>query len=132
MKKLIKKASISFSVVLFSLGTLTGCSSQSSKKSTSSSKQNITVSYVLKENNKTFSSKKLQVKKNATVLQGLKKGWKVQESKGFVTSIDGKKQNTKKKTYWTYTVNKKWANAANKVKLHKNDKVVWTLGKVGK
>lgn len=131
MKKLVKKASASFSIILFSLGTLTACSSQNdSQKTTSEDSKTITVTYVLKENNKTFSNKKIKLKKNSTVMQGLKKGWKVQEKDGFVTSIAGKKQDDKKKIYWTYTVNKKMVDAANKVKLHKNDKVVWTLGKV--
>ncbi|WP_286822617.1 DUF4430 domain-containing protein, partial [Lactobacillus sp. UBA5813] len=38
-------------------------------------------------------------------------------------------QNKSKKIYWTYTVNGKWANAANKVYLHNKDRVVWTRSK---
>lgn len=40
------------------------------------------------------------------------KGWKVKQTKGFITSIDGKSQNPKKKIYWTYTINGKWAKKA--------------------
>ncbi|AEG41126.1 DUF4430 domain-containing protein [Lactobacillus kefiranofaciens] len=36
--------------------------------------------------------------KKAKVMPGLKKAWKVQENKGFITAIDGN---------WTYTINGK-------------------------
>lgn len=133
MNKLVKKVGTSIAVVMVSVGTLAGCSnSNNNKKSTQSKTSNIQVTYVLKDSKKTFANKKITLKKHSTVLAGLKKGWKVKENKGFVTSIDGRAQNPSKKIYWTYKLNGKWADAANKVKLNKNDKVVWTRGTVTK
>ena len=67
---------------------------------------------------------------DATVTDGLKKGWKVNDKGGFITAIDGHKQNNKKKIYWTFTVNGKQVNvSADKNKLHNKDKVVFKLSK---
>jgi len=92
--------------------------------------KNIKVTYVLKKNKKQIAKKTVTLKKNATVMTGVKKGWKVTEKGGFISAIDGKKQNNKKKIYWTFTVNGKKVNvAANKKKLKNKDKVTFTLAK---
>ena len=114
MKTINKKiATILTTTAIFSF-TLTGCASHSatSNKQTTANRQ-ITVSYTLKEGKKTLDFKKIKLpKKNPKVMNGLQKGWKVKQTKGFITSIDGKSQNPKKKIYWTYTINGKWAKKA--------------------
>lgn len=90
----------------------------------------INVTYTLKENNETVASKKVSVAKNAKVITGLKKCWKVKTAKDFVTSIDRKSENQKNGIYWTYTVNGKKVNKlANQQTLKNNDHVQFTLGK---
>ncbi|RVU71528.1 MULTISPECIES: DUF4430 domain-containing protein [Lactobacillus] len=107
---------------------LSGCSNQS--KAAKSSNR-ITVTYTLRQGKKNFSTKKIKLKKHAKVMTGLKKGWKVEENKGFITGIAGKKQNPKKKIYWTYTINGKWANKGAADQTVKNkDHVKFTLAKV--
>ncbi|MFD1471944.1 DUF4430 domain-containing protein [Companilactobacillus mishanensis] len=97
-------------------------------KSANNSK--IKVTYTLKNNKKQIGKKTITLKKNQSVMKGLKKGWKVDEKGGFVSAIDGHKQNDKKKIYWTFTVNKKQVNVgANKKKLHNKDKVEFKLSK---
>ena len=104
------KFSLLFIIVTFLTLFLTGCSNNSSSTAKKSSNNQITVNYTLKQGKKTVSDKSVKIpKKKAKVITGLKKAWKVQETKGFITSIDGKKQNPKKKIYWTYTINGKWA-----------------------
>ncbi|MGN1283978.1 MAG: DUF4430 domain-containing protein, partial [Candidatus Limosilactobacillus intestinavium] len=104
----------------------------SSSSSNSAAKNQITVNYTLKEGKKTIDTKSIKIpKKKAKVITGLKKAWKVQETKGFVTSIDGKKQNPKKKIYWTYTINGKWASkGVDQQAVANKDKVKFTLDKV--
>ena len=91
--------------------TLAGCSNN---KSTQTKKNNqISVTYTLKDNKKTLDSKT------------------VKQTKGFITSIDGHSQNPKKKIYWTYTINGKWAQkGANQQVVNNKDKVKFTLAKV--
>lgn len=94
------------------------------------SNNTIKVTYTLKQGKKTVATKNTTLKKNDKVITGLKKNWKVEEAKGFITSIDGRKENQKKSIYWTYTVNGKKVNKlANQQTLKNNDKVQFTLDK---
>ncbi len=106
LKKVLRSLVVFFTAML----VLTGCSSSASSTAKSSSKPNqIVVTYQLKENGKAFANKKITQPKKSVVMTGLKKGWKVKASKGFITEIAGKKQNVAKKTYWLYTINGKMA-----------------------
>ena len=125
-----KRFSLFFTIIAFFTLALTGCSTSNSTAKKSAPKQ-IAVSYTLKEGKKTVDSKTVKMSKKGKVMTGLKKAWKVQENKGFITAIDGKKQNPKKKIYWTYTINGKWASkGADKQAVANKDKVKFTLDKV--
>ena len=88
----------------------------------------IVVTYQLKQNGKAFAKKKITQPKKSVVMTGLKKGWSVKASKGFITEIAGKKQNVAKKTYWLYTINGKMAKKGATTQPVKNhDKVVFDL-----
>lgn len=129
MKKFIQVAS-SLLMTVLAIVLLNGAVSANSNNSGSN---NVKVTYTLKQGNKTFANKKVTQKKGSTVLTGLKKNWQVKESKNFITSIDGKKENQSKKIYWTYKVNGKTSNKmANQQKVHNNDHVVFTLSKTSK
>lgn len=93
---------------------------------------NIKVTYTLKKNNKQFANKKVTVKDNATVLNGLKKGWEVKiADKDMVSSIDGHSQNNKKQIYWTYTINGKSSNkSVMQQHVKNNDHVVFNLSEM--
>lgn len=131
MKTINKRITTIFGVAAVFTFTLTGCSNNASNK-TSKKTDQISVTYTLQEGKKDLATKKVKLpKKNAKVMTGLQKAWKVKQTKGFITSIDGKSQNPKKKIYWTYTVNGKWANkGANQYAVHNKDKVKFTLAKV--
>ena len=105
---------------------LTGYTNKDQKGSNNT----IKVTYTLKQGKKTVATKNTTLKKNDKVITGLKKNWKVEEAKGFITSIDGRKENQKKSIYRTYTVNGKKVNKlANQQTLKNNDKVQFTLDK---
>ena len=105
---------------------LTGYTNKDQKGSNNT----IKVTYTLKQGKKTVATKNTTLKKNDKVITGLKKNWKVEEAKGFITSIDGRKENQKKSIYWTYTViGKKVNKLANQQTLKNNDKVQFTLDK---
>ncbi|EEJ71819.1 DUF4430 domain-containing protein [Lactobacillus ultunensis] len=127
-----RRFSLFFTIVAFLTLVLTGCSSNNSSNAKNTTKNQISVNYTLKEGKKTVDTKTVKIpKKKAKVITGLKKAWKVQETKGFVTAIDGKKQNPKKKIYWTYTINGKWASKGVDLQSVANkDKVKFTLDKV--
>ena len=59
-----------------------------------------------------------------TVMDVLKANYKVKETNGFITSIDGKQQDEKAGLYWMFKVNGKLASkAANQIKAKDGDKI---------
>lgn len=113
-------------VMFLAFFILTGYTNNTQKNSNT-----IKVTYTLKQGKKVVATKKTTLKKNDKVITGLKKNWKVKEVKGFITSIDGMKENQKKGIYWTYTINGEKVNKlANQQTLKNNkDKVQFTLDK---
>ncbi|MBA1392367.1 DUF4430 domain-containing protein [Lactobacillus sp. XV13L] len=129
MKK--NRASVLAGIATIFIFTLTGCqNTQSGQKPAAPRK--ITVTYTLVDKvKKDAIMKTVKVPQKTTVLTGLKKAWKVDSTKGFITAIDNRKQDAKKKIYWTYTINGKFASkSANQQKLAKNDEVKFTLAKM--
>lgn len=122
--------SLIFAIIAFFTLALTGVSNVNAAPKKVNSNR-ISVNYTLKVGKKTVDSKKVKVPKKSKVITGLKKAWKVRETKGFVTAIDGKKQNPKKHIYWTYTINGKWATkGVDQQRVANKDKVKFTLDKV--
>ena len=112
-------------VMFLTFFILTGYTNNTQKNSNT-----IKVTYTLKQGKKVVATKKTTLKKNDKVITGLKKNWKVKEVKGFITSIDGMKENQKKGIYWTYTINGEKVNKlANQQTLKNKDKVQFTLDK---
>ena len=112
-------------VMFLAFFILTGYTNNTQKNSNT-----IKVTYTLKQGKKVVATKKTTLKKNDKVINGLKKNWKVKEVKGFITSIDGMKENQKKGIYWTYTINGEKVNKlANQQTLKNKDKVQFTLDK---
>ena len=112
-------------VMFLAFFILTGYTNNTQKNSNT-----IKVTYTLKQGKKVVATKKTTLKKNDKVITGLKKNWKVKEVKGFITSIDGMKENHKKGIYWTYTINGEKVNKlANQQTLKNKDKVQFTLDK---
>jgi hypothetical protein len=123
LKKLMQTMLVLFGFILLLAGCTTGNQPKPAGVVT------IPVTYELRENNRAFAKKTIQVPKNkAVVLTGLQKGWSVKAANGFITSIAGKSQNTAKKIYWLYTVNGKMASkGASQQKVQAKDKVVFNL-----
>ena len=112
-------------VMFLAFFILTGYTNNTQKNSNT-----IKVTYTLKQGKKVVATKKTTLKKNDKVITGLKKNQKVKEVKGFITSIDGMKENQKKGIYWTYTINGEKVNKlANQQTLKNKDKVQFTLDK---
>ena len=112
-------------VMFLAFFILTGYTNNTQKNSNT-----IKVTYTLKQGKKVVATKKTTLKKNDKLFTGLKKNWKVKEVKGFITSIDGMKENQKKGIYWTYTINGEKVNKlANQQTLKNKEKVQFTLDK---
>lgn len=130
----MKKFFVGVVSVLFVLN-LSACTSISDQKETQNSvtetKEKITVQIKLKNDGKIVSTKKIVVDTGETLLNALKANYSVKDDgKGFITSIDGKSQDTTHQKYWTYTINGESATVgASQYKLKKSDSIVFDLSK---
>lgn len=125
------------------LVALTGCGSKatettkesntkqsSSEVVASSEKQEQGVKVTLQEDGKEISSKDIEIKDGALLGDVMADNFEIAEENSMISSIDGKKQDTKAQKFWIYTVNGKEAEVgANEYKLKVGDKVVWNLSK---
>lgn len=115
MKKLCKLLLITATVFL-----LAACSNTDKKTKPAEEKH---VRLIVKTgSDKT--DEKVSFKKGATVMDVLKANYKVKEKNGFITAIDGLKQDEKAGRYWMFDVNDKLApKAADKMKVKDGDKI---------
>lgn len=120
-----KKRHFLILVVLVAISLVAGCS-QTTKKTAPTNQ--IRVTYQLQNDGDQIAKKSVHVKKNATVLTGLKKAWSVKLQKGMVTQIGKHKQDTNKNIYWTYKINGKTAKkGVQQQKVKNKDKVTFNL-----
>ncbi|MGX7045828.1 DUF4430 domain-containing protein [Pseudolactococcus plantarum] len=112
--------------------SLTACGNQekADKTNTSSaSKDTATITLDFENDKKVDETKQVTISKNQTLLEALKENFKVDEKGGFITSIDGKKQDEAAKKYWMFDINGKMADkGAADIQLKKGDKVAFYLG----
>ncbi|GKT02930.1 DUF4430 domain-containing protein [Furfurilactobacillus sp. WILCCON 0119] len=119
MKKFVRFA-IVLAVVIF--GFVAAGHVQSASAATN--KATIT----LTQDKKQFAKKTVTVKKGNNLLSVMKKNFTVKEKDGFITSINGHKQDDAQKKYWMFTVNGKEATkGAKDIQVKKNDKVTFDL-----
>lgn len=111
--------------------TLAGCGAKDNQKTTESSEASAKVNIVLKEEDKEFDSKEVSVKEDAVLYDVLKDNYDIEDTKGFIISIDGHKQDEKENKYWLYTINGKQAEkGVQETKVSDGDDVVFDLSKL--
>lgn len=111
--------------------TLTGCGTKQTSQTTESSQNSATINIVLKEDHKEIDSKEVSVKKEEVLYDVMKDNYDIEDTKGFVTSIDGHKQDEKENKYWMYSINGKQAEKGVKeTKVSDGDNVEFDLSKL--
>ncbi|MBP2100625.1 DUF4430 domain-containing protein [Enterococcus rivorum] len=126
MKKLIKA-----SIVVAAIFLLTGCGKSNEKQTTEKKEEKISVTVILKEDDKEFDKKELKVKKDESVQNIMEANYKVDMDKEFISGIDGHKQDAGKSKYWLYEVNGKQPDVgATEYFVKDGDKIIWTLNEL--
>ncbi|EOH99653.1 hypothetical protein UAW_00805 [Enterococcus haemoperoxidus ATCC BAA-382] len=127
MKKIIKATMVV--MVLFLLGA---CGKATDKKDTTKSSEDLLkVTIILKEDDKEFDKKEVNVKKDESLQTVMETNYKIEMSKDFVSGIDGHLQDAKASKYWMYDVNGKQPDVgAVEYFLKDGDTVTWTLNKL--
>lgn len=116
-------------LALFSFCLIACAAHQDNTKKQASSNESY-VQLIVEEDSNTV-DEKVSFKKGDTVMDVLKANYKVKEKDGFITEIDGYKQDVKAKKYWFYKINDKMADkSANQLKVKKNDKIEFYLEKM--
>lgn len=129
----MKRKSKILVVLLFSImviSAMTGCVSKETAKKESEGTQQQAVEQQIKvtiqADNKMISEKEVNIDKENNLLKIMKDNFKVEETKNFINSIDGVKQDKNK--FWVFEINGKPVNeGAHVTEVKKGDKVVWKL-----
>lgn len=134
MKKLIK----GFFVLLMGTLILTGCqggsdsSSETSESSSTVESKEATIQATVKieKDGEETNSKTVEVKEGTSLMEVLEEDFEVETSSdGFVTAIDGTKQDDTEGKYWTFTINGDWGEkGASDTILEDGDEVVFSYG----
>ncbi|QDP40501.1 DUF4430 domain-containing protein [Radiobacillus deserti] len=136
MKQLWK----SLFALLFTAILLVGCGQESgeegkttqgnsAKKTEQTEKQEVVTVVISKDNGKeVVIEEEVAMEEGATVLDVMKTNFKIEETKGFITSIEGLTQDEEKGKYWMYSVNDKIADVgAAEYELEPGDQVTFDL-----
>lgn len=117
MKKIYSLVLLFFSTIL-----LVACQSHQSTTSSSSSEEHLVQLVVKTDKNTT--DEKVSFTQGDTVMDLLKANYDVEETDGFITAIDGVKQDKKSGKYWMFDVNDELApKSADQIKVQDGDKI---------
>lgn len=123
----MKKRLLSIALLLTVVLTFVGCKNNSNTDSTSN-EYKLQATIELIEDGESFKKETLNFNEGEKLLDVMKRNLEVEEKDGFITSIEGHRQDEKTNKYWLYTVNGKMAEVgANQFELHDKDEVVFTL-----
>ncbi|MFB1050460.1 DUF4430 domain-containing protein [Paraliobacillus sp. JSM ZJ581] len=123
----MKKITKFFLLLLLSV-FIVGCGPN---EQTNKANENVTITISENKQQEIISEKVIQLKEETNLLTILKENFTIVEEDGFITSIEGKKQDASENRYWMYTVNDEHANVgAGEYDLSPDDKVNFDLQEV--
>lgn len=118
-------------LAILMLISIVGCSNKESSDNASNKKDavsKVTIEVTQNNGESKVEKKTVEIKEKETLLDVMKKNFKIEDNKGFITSINGVKQDTKENKYWLFDVNGTPAvKGANETELKNGDKVKWDL-----
>lgn len=127
MKKFVR--AILLMGAIFLLGACGQKAEQKETKKDDADKLSVTI--ILKEDDKEFDKKELKVKKDESLQTVMEVNYKVDMDKDFVSGIDGHQQDASANKYWLYDVNGKQPDVgAVEYFLKDGDIVTWKLNKL--
>lgn len=119
---------------------VTGCGVSETQDKTNSSEKQVESSIVQKESKEVSATVKvvvsgeemdnteLAVDNGVLLLDAMKENMEIEETDGFISSINGVEQSEKENKFWVYTVNNEQVTVgAGEYELLDGDQVVWEL-----
>lgn len=131
MKKITSLTALALAVVTLAACSTSNTTSTSASLEASTSKvEELKATFIIKESEDKVTKKEVTFTQDQTVMEVMKKEFKLEEKDGFITSIDGVSQDEATKTYWMYNVNGEMApKMASETKLSAGDTVEFYLQK---
>ncbi|MFZ0368593.1 MAG: DUF4430 domain-containing protein [Halobacillus sp.] len=117
--------------ILLTAGTLSGCGTQTEEKANAGQeeeKQEVSVQVEISKNNgeETLADKEISVEEGTTLLKVMEDNFEVEQSEGYINSIEGIAGNQEKKMAWMYTINGEEAQVgANEYEVKQGDMIVF-------
>ncbi|PFJ16596.1 hypothetical protein COD67_17910 [Bacillus cereus] len=127
----VKKIMLGVFLTIVMLISIVGCSNKDQSVNASKKKgavSKVTIEVTQNDGDSKVEKKTIEIKEKETLFDVMKKNFKIEDNKGFITSINGIKQDTKANKYWFFNVNGKAAlKGANETELKNGDDVKWDL-----
>lgn len=128
MKKLLLLLTAIFTLAACSPATSEESASTATTAATAVAENSVTVDLKVDGEAVAGAAKEVTIQEDAILLDIMKANYDVVEKDGFISSINGHKQDEAAGLYWTYTVNGEMASVgAGEYKLTPGDKIEWNL-----
>ncbi|MCA1009507.1 DUF4430 domain-containing protein [Halobacillus halophilus] len=117
--------------ILLTAGTLSGCGTQTEENANAGQeeeKQEVSVQVEISKNNgeETLADKEISVEEGTTLLSVMEDNFEVEQSEGFINSIEGIAGNQEEKMAWMYTINGEEAQVgANEYEVEQGDQIIF-------
>ncbi|MGI8315402.1 DUF4430 domain-containing protein [Halobacillus mangrovi] len=130
----MKKIYVFLVAALLAIGVISGCGSQQTEKteeanaSQQEEKQEVTLKVEISKNNgeEVLADQEISVEKGTTLMEVMKDNFEVEESDGFINSIEGIEGNQEEKMAWMFTINGEEAMVgANEYEVEQGDEIVF-------
>ncbi|PEX93254.1 DUF4430 domain-containing protein [Bacillus cereus] len=127
----VKKIMIGVFFAIMMIISIAGCSNKNLSVNASKKKDvvsKVTIEVTQNDGDSKVEKKTIEIKEKETLFEVMKKNFKIEDNKGFITSINGIKQDTKANKYWFFNVNgTSGVKGADKTELKNGDDVKWDL-----
>ncbi|MBN9653119.1 DUF4430 domain-containing protein [Halobacillus sp. GSS1] len=127
----MKKWSTFFTAMILAVAVLAGCGTQEEKETSATQEeqvQEVTVQVQVSKNNgeEMMAEDELTVEEGTTLMEVMEENYEVEQSEGFINSIEGIAGNQEEKMAWMYTINGDEAMVgANEYEVEDGDEIVF-------
>jgi outer membrane murein-binding lipoprotein Lpp len=129
-KKKMKKALL-LAAALLSVSIFAGCQNTTNQKTEQTSSEQAakqSAQIIIKADGKETANQTVDFKEGDSLYEVMEQNFAIKADNGFITEIDGHKQDQKASKYWTFTLNGEMATkGAKDIQLKNGDKVNFEL-----
>ncbi len=119
-----------FTAMVLAIGVLAGCGAQQEEEETSTTEEEqaeeLTVDVQISEGDEMIAEDEFKVEEGTTLMEVMESNYEVEQTEGFINSIEGIPTNEEEKMAWMYTINgEEVMVGANEYELEDGDEVLF-------